>query len=403
MKVLQINSVVNSGSTGRIAEDIGKVVMANGHESYIAYGRGSRPSKSELIKIGKSKDVYLHVLKSFLLDRHGFGSRAATKQFINDIIKIDPTIIHLHNIHGYYLHVEELFTALSALNRPVVWTFHDCWPFTGHCTYFEYEGCYRWKHECGQCPKRNYYPKSLFIDNSANNFIDKRRLFTSIKNLRIVTPSAWLSAYVKESFLKDFEVEVIHNGVDLIRFINATAISSKYPSFNSPYILGVANVWSKRKGLDDLIKLNNLLMPSYTMVIVGVSNEQKRSLPEGIIAIDRTESLDELASLYANASVYINPTYQDNFPTTNIEALACGTPVITYNTGGSPEAVDEYTGRVIEKGDIAGLAKAVEELASIDRDTLRMLCRARAEKYFNKDVQFDAYLKLYEKMISDGK
>lgn len=397
MRVLQINSVVNSGSTGRIAEDIGRVLINNDHESYIAYGRESRLSQSKIISIGNKTDVYKHFIISLLLDRHGLGSSAATKRFINIIDNINPDIIHLHNIHGYYLNYKYLFEYLKKNNKPLVWTFHDCWPFTGHCTYFEYEECYKWKNECKDCPKIKYYPKSILIDNSKNNYNIKSKLFTSIKRLQIVTPSHWLKEHVKSSFLKQYDIATIHNGIDLSVFDYKELVEKRFKNDigSKPYILGVANIWSSRKGLTDFIKICDIIPDDIKIVLVGIPKDRSIKYPKNVIVLERTESISDLAHLYANALCFVNPTYQDNFPTTNIEALACGTPVITYDTGGSPEAIDKYTGRVVPKGDIQGLVDAIVNLMSHDRTKLRIACRKRAEEKFDKDKQFLKYLELY--------
>ena len=402
MKLLQINSIVNSGSTGRIAEDIGRVVMQHGHQSYIAFGRGNRPSASKTIKTGNKLHISLHGLKTRLFDLHGFGSKKATRKLTENLKEINPDIIHLHNLHGYYLNVEELFNYLKQAGKRVVWTFHDCWPFTGHCSHFDGVNCFKWQTECHTCPNRKGYPASWVVDNSRNNFNRKRALFTGVENLTIITPSHWLAGHVKNSFLKEYPVQVIHNGIDLDAFHPGIA-SGEERNYAIPvgqYILGVANIWSARKGLVDFIRLRELLPPDIQIALVGLSPRQQKGLPEGIKGIARTESIQELAALYCSAAVYVNPTYVDNFPTTNLEALACGTPVITYNTGGSPEAVDEKTGRVVEKGDIKGLVHAINEVCAVNRNIWRTHCRSRAEIHFDKDRQFLEYLKIYEQLLS---
>lgn len=401
MRVLQINSVANTGSTGRLAEEIGNVLMAHGHESYIAYGRGKAQSNSHLIRIGSDWDVYLHRAYTLLTDRHGFTSGRATERLIQQIELIQPDLIALHNLHGYYLNIEVLFKYIAKNAIPVVWTFHDCWPFTGHCTYFEYEGCFKWKVHCQNCPKTNFYPKSLILDNSKKNFRDKKALFSELRDLSIITPSNWLETYVKASFLRHYSVQTIHNGINLEKFKPS---SIHYPSLiNTNYILGVANVWSSRKGLRDFIKLRDHLDSEIKIVLVGLSEKEISNISGlGILGIRRTESIEQLASLYANALCYVNPTYQDNFPTTNIEALACGTPVITYDTGGSPEAVDKNTGRVVPKGDIAALTEAIREVTSIDREIWRKNCRQRAEVLFDKDKQFVKYIKIFEDLVKQN-
>lgn len=404
MKILQINTTVNSGSTGRIAEDIGKILLDLGHESYIAYGRGGNSSDSKLIKIGKRFDTYFHGFKTAVFDRHGFGSKKATRHLINEIEKIRPDVIGLHNIHGYYLNIELLFNYLKSQHIPVVWTLHDTWSFTGHCTFYDSVGCEKWKTLCQQCPKKSMYPSSYLLDNSRNNFLDKKRIFNQLENLHLVTPSQWLHNAVKLSFLKSHSISVVHNGVDLNIFKPAvhTELEGLYSAFgflkHKKIILGVANIWDKRKGLDDFIQLHSQLSEDFKIVLIGLSKTQLSNLPEGMLGITRTENVQELAEWYSLADVFVNPTYQDNFPTTNLEALACGTPVITYDTGGSPEAIDLVTGEIIKKGDIQSLKQVIEKWCTNNSVETSKECRIRAKKYFNKEDRYKDYLALYEQV-----
>jgi glycosyltransferase involved in cell wall biosynthesis len=388
MRILQINTVANSGSTGRIAEEIGNVLLENGHESYIAFGRGNRPSKSQLIKIGTQTDLYHHGLATLLFDKHGLASKNATKKFIQSIEKIKPDAIGLHNIHGYYLNYPLLFQYIKEKKIPVVWTFHDCWPFTGHCSYFESVGCEKWKTHCQKCPLTGNYPKAI-KDRSFDNFEDKKNAFSGVQKLKIITPSKWLAGLVKESFLKDYPVEVIHNGIDLNVF---KPIKLPHPK-KEKIVLGVASTWDVRKGLQDFINLRKELPSTYKIVLIGLNKKQIDGLPEGIVGIERTENVEELVEWYNKASVFVNPTYVDNFPTTNIEALACGTPVITYKTGGSPEAIDESTGIVIEKGEINSLAENITKLSK--NLAVIKACRERASLKFNAKDRYQDYLNLY--------
>ena len=403
MRVLQINATVNSGSTGRIAEDIGLVLINVGHKSYIAYGRGNQPSKSNKIKIGNQWDANWHGVVSLLLDRHGFASRKATKQLINKIEELKPDVINLHNIHGYYVNIEILFDYLKKINIPVVWTFHDCWPFTGHCSYFDSVACEKWKTHCQNCPKKSFYPKSLLIDNSFKNFSDKKQIFNQLDNLHIITPSNWLKNLVKQSFLSKFPVSCIHNGIDLSKFSpieNVEKLIQKWNLKDKIIVLGVANVWQLSKGLSDFVKLAEVLSDAYQVVLIGLTKKQIAQLPKNIIGIERTESIEELAEYYSLAKVFVNPTYQDNFPTTNIEALACGTPVVTYNTGGSPEAIDKETGIVVEKGNVDELRDAIERVTSAKTEYYdKVKCRKRAEKHFDKNERYQDYLQLFKTLV----
>jgi glycosyltransferase involved in cell wall biosynthesis len=403
LKLLQINTTLNSGSTGRISEDIGKAAIASGNQSYIAAAYTNRPSESSVIKIGGDFDRKLHGVKSRLFDRHGFGSAQSTKELVSSIRVIKPDIIHLHNIHGYYLHIGILFSFLKEVEMPVVWTFHDCWPFTGHCSYFDAVNCHKWQTQCNHCPNIKGYPSSIGLDQSSRNFDDKQQIFNGLKSLQIVTPSQWLAMHVRQSFLSAYPVRVIHNGVDLNVFA-ATQLSwtirAKYNLSSNRIVLGVASTWDKRKGLNDFIQLSGLLTKDIQIVLVGLNKEQLTDLPDKIKGIARTENMQDLAALYTAADVFINPTYVDNFPTTNIEALACGTPVITYNTGGSAESIDIETGFIVAKGDIRMLHEKIQLILIKGKEHYSTICRKRAVKYFNKDDRYADYLDLYQQLLN---
>ena len=365
--VLQINTVVNYSSTGRIAEEIGSLVIDNGWKSYIAYGRYERKSKSKLIKIGSDFGIKLHVIQTRLFDRNGLGSYHATKNLIEQIEVIKPDVIHLHNLHGYYLNIQILFEFFSQVDIPIVWTLHDCWPFTGHCTYFDFVGCEKWKTQCFRCPQKNNYPSSFLIDRSRKNYLLKKEIFNSLNNLNLIAVSDWLEGLIKQSFLKSHPVKVINNGIDLTSFSPQGAdskeqIKTKYKLNGKFCILGVANQWLPRKGFNDIMELSQVIGSDDIILLVGLNKKQKANLPTNVKGILRTESTNELAALYSASDVYINPTLEDNFPTSNLEALACGTPIITYKTGGSIESVTAATGFVVEKGNVMGLVDAVNKV-----------------------------------------
>lgn len=401
-KLLQINTVVNTTSTGRITEEIGNIAIERGWESFIAFGRNEQYSNSNKIKIGRDFDVLMHVANTRLTDRHGLSSKKATKDLIIHIDKIKPDIIHLHNLHGYYINYCILFKYLSSTKTPVIWTFHDCWPITGHCTYFSYAKCEKWKSHCSKCPQKMEYPRSIFLDQSKRNFLDKRNLFTSVKDLTIVAVSKWLQNIVNESFLCNVPISVINNGVDINLFCpqNTDKLSVKYNLGTKFVILGVANVWEKRKGLDDFIELSKRLKSNETIVLVGVSDDVISNLPNNIIGIKRTEDINELAQLYSLADVFFNPTWEDNFPTTNLEAIACGTPVITYRTGGSPEALSQETGFIVEQGDIEQVISCLNLIKTNSKSSFSASCRDRAVKCFDKNRKFLEYFEIYDMKLS---
>lgn len=341
-RILFINSVCN-GSTGTICKNLYKAAEEAGHECCIAFGRGNAPEGFKTIRIGNKFDIYLHVLKARLFDASGFGCKHATREFIKKIDEFKPDIIHLHNVHGYYINIEILFSYLKKHPEiKKVWTLHDCWAFTGHCAYYTYAKCFQWKMKCKNCSNKNEYPKS-FLSRCSNNFEKKRKIFTNLENLVLVTPSQWLKNEVNHSFLKHYEVIVINNGVDTKIFKpTPSSIKQKYNIEEKKVILGVASVWDKRKGLDTFINLSKHLSSDYKIVLIGLNNDQIKNLPKEILGISRTENVNELVKWYSAAEVYFNPTLEDNYPTTNLEAIACGTPVVTFNTGGSPESAKIY-------------------------------------------------------------
>lgn len=388
-----MNSVCGTGSTGRIVCDIKQMLKENGDECRIAYGRGFFDDP-DCVKIENDLVFKAHVFFSRITDRQGFYSTAATRRLARDIEQFNPDIIHLHNIHGYYLDIRVLFEFLKQYNKPIVWTLHDCWAFTGHCAYFSFAGCEKWKTECSQCPQKNAYPASVLIDNSKKSFNLKKELFTDIDNMQIVTPSNWLNGVVKESFLKKFPVKTIYNGIDLEVF---HPVKSDFKIKNNlsgkKIILGVANVWEKRKGLEDFIKLSQLLPNDYKIVLVGLSEKQIAALPDNILGISRTENINQLVELYSVADVYVNTSVEETMGLTTVEALACGTPAVVYNATAVPEVVDEKCGKVVSAGDINSLLEAITTINFKAKD-----CIKRAAE-FEKNKQYEIYLNLYKNIL----
>lgn len=396
--LLQINVTANWGSTGKIAEQIGLCAMEHGWDSYIAYGRMMNPSKNKLIKIGSQADVYEHYIEGKFLDNEGLASRRATRDFLKTLDGIKPDVVHLHNIHDHYLNYNLLFAYLAKNNIPVVWTQHDQWATTGHCMY-NLCGCELWKEECHDCPLSKWYS----LDCSRRNHQLKKKLLADIPSLTIVPVSNWLGDNIRQSHLKNRLIQVIHNGIDIQTFSpQPTNAHERYCiDKNKKIVLGVAAVWDARKGLNDFYALaQRLPKDEYAIVIVGQLEAKAMVVEDGcqMVFVNRTQNALELVQLYSSASVFVNPTYQDNYPTTNLEAMACGTPVITYRTGGSPEAVDEATGAVVGQGDISGLQEAVERLSSGE---YQVACRTKAIHEFDNSQCFKAYIHLYN-MLNGG-
>lgn len=396
-KVFLINSTCGLGSTGRIVTGLMDVLSSNGYTCMAAYGRGKAPEGYDTYRIGSDFDVNVHGALSRITDRHGFYSKSVTKRLIHKIEEFNPDIIHLHNIHGYYLNVGILFRYLKKSGRKVIWTLHDCWSFTGHCTHFEYIGCTKWKTGCFRCDQLSEYPKSLLRDGSTGNYKEKKELFTGIPGMVLVTPSEWLKGKVKQSYMKDYNVTVIPTGIDLSQFRPVESdYREKYGLGDAYVILGAANPWRERKGLYEFAKLGKALNHHYKIVLVGLNEKQMAELPPEIIALPKTDSIEEMVKWYSTADVYVNLTLEDTFPTTNIEALACGTPVITYRAGGSPESIDPSCGTVVERSNLTGVSAAIDCMAlAADK---KEACLKRASMYSSEKRFTEYYEKVYAKL-----
>lgn len=381
MKILIINSVCGIRSTGRICTDLATALEAQGHEVRIAYGRETVPERYKrfAVRIGNDLDVRAHGVLARLYDADGRGSVQATKKFISWVEEYDPDVVHLHNIHGYYINTKILFDYLIKRNKRVIWTLHDMWSFTGHSGTCDIVNCEKWKMGCSNCPVYRGYPKS-YIDRSKANYNRKKKLFSAVQDMTIVTPSRWLAGLVSQSYLKDKKIQVIPNGIDLGQFYPLENDFKKAHGIeNKILLMGCSTWWGQGKGLSDFYKLAEKLDDRFAIVLVGLDKSQINGLPQGIIGVERTNSTKELTQIYSAADVFLNLTYRDNYPTVNLEALACGTPVITYRTGGSPECLDGRNGIAFEKGDIDGVIKylteeytknnfAVSVLPTLDKD-----------------------------------
>lgn len=393
MRVLQVNTTYNIGSTGRIVAGLERVITSSGHEAFAAFGYGNIEDEYHY-KIINQFDSYCHNISSRLTDSQGMHSVRKTEAFVRYIENISPDIIHLHNLHGNYLDYRTLFNYLRNSDCRIVWTFHDCWPFTGHCAYFDMANCRKWMDGCNECPQRGAYPPSL-IDRSERNYSLKLSHFKGFgKRMMLVGVSEWLSALLHKSFLKEYSIHTIHNGISLDNF------RRKSIGFNpKPYVLGVAFPWDVRKGLKDFIRLRELLDKNIDIILVGLTPGQIKALPAGIIGLTKTESVEELAELYSGASVLVNTTYEDNYPTVNLESIACGTPVITYNTGGSPESVRDGAGLVVEKGDVKAVAEEVAAILSGRHNYPSENLMYYASENFDEDRCFKKYLALYNSLM----
>ncbi len=382
MKVFEINTGFISGGPPRVMNGVCDALKNRGDDCMVAASRGEMRKDIKSVRVGGKFSPYVNALSARLFDNVGFTAKRATKKLRKEKKAYDPDVIHLHNLHGYYLDIEVLFDYLKSTNKKVIWTLHDCWAFTGHCAYFDYANCYKWETGgCENCPQKKEYPKSVLFDNSKKNFARKKRAFTGVKDLTIVTPSNWLKNLVERSFLKEYKVVTVYNGIDL-RFFKPikSDILKRYGLENKKILLGVANVWDRRKGLKDFIKLAGILPDDYKIVLIGLNEKQIKTLPANIFGLRRTSSIEELCEWYTAADKFINLTYEDTYPTVNLEAQACGTPVITYETGGSVESVPSEN--VAPKGDISAVLSLIGKNLKV------------AEKIDTVSVMLSGYLNL---------
>lgn len=342
---VHINTVPN-GSTGGIMMKEHRELLAVGEESFAFWGRGRDVEDEHEMRFASDLEVKADVLQTRLDGKAGFHNKAATKRLLARLDKINPDVVHLHNLHGYYLNVEMLFEWLAEHDCKVEWTLHDCWAFTGHCAHFAYVKCAQWKSHCAYakpCQQLGTYPKTYSKASCSWNFEQKKRLFNlvSADQMKLITPSQWLADLVGESFLAKYPVEVRHNTIDTSVFKPTPSdFRERYGIGDRFMILGVASPWTERKGLADFVRLaGELDSEKYAVVLVGLSKNQVKEMPAGIVGLGRTDSSQKLAGIYSTADVFFNPTTEDNFPTVNLEAEACGTPVVTYDTGGCAETL----------------------------------------------------------------
>ena len=401
MKVLIINASCGNGSTGRIVADLYHMLRNKGHFCKIAFGHGEprMVPYEDTIRVNNKWGYYIHNVLGKLFDRAGFFSRQKTKKFVKIIEEYKPDLIHLHNLHGFWINIDILFKELRKLNIPIVWTLHDCWAYTGHCSHYTTNKCYKWVDGCHACQHLDVYPESFFVDNSRNNYLKKKNLFTSVDKMTIVTPSKWLAGEVKKSFLGKYPVIPIPNGIDLKTFSHKDFVSRK--KFGIPekkkVLLAVAFVWNKEKGLDDLIELSKKIdKDEYVMVIVGLSAKQKETLllPPTIIAIERTSNIDDLVELYSLSDVFLNPSYQETMGMVTAEAIACGTPAIVYDKTAVPEMVDSQSGFVVKAGDITAMKENIENALDLNKE-----CIAKCAMKFEKNNQYEKYYTIYKSII----
>lgn len=393
MKLAQLNVTCNVGSTGRIAEALGSSVIDQGGSSLIIYGRKHNVSRSESVRFNSYADVVMHYATDRLLDSEGLGCRSATAKVIERLERYKPDIIHLHNIHDHWLNYPMLFGYLRDISTPVVWTFHDCWAFTGHCYHYDSAGCYKWQTQCCHCSQRHRFG----IDSSSRNFQRKKDLFILPDHrLSVVCVSQWLANQTRQSFFKNERIEVIGNGIDTDVFKTLPS-AEKSRKFR---IVAVASAWSEAKGLSDFIKLGKELDPQrFEITLVGLSNNQKSHLPERLIGVERTQNVSELVKLYNSADVVLSLSKGETFGLSIIEAMSCGKPVIAYNNTAQPELITPTTGIIVDNNNIKAVANAIRRIEDCTLKFSANDCRNHTISNYHIDNQRSKYIELYRKLI----
>lgn len=402
MRIAEIN-MVHNGSTGKIMLQIAEVAREKGNTvntySPVRFVKGNNmtfPAIDSHMYWGSRMESCFHYYAGALSGRNGLFSQRGTNQLIKDLDKFKPDIIHLHNLHAFCINLPKLFDYLKKNNVRVIWTLHDCWSFTGHCPHFVMANCDKWKTGCHHCPQPRIYPP-MYIDTSKKMYELKKKWFCGIENMTIVTPSQWLGDLVRQSYLKDYPVKVINNGINLSVFKPTDSdFRAKYGLQDKKILLGVASSWGKGKGIDVFVELAKRLDNSYRIVLVGLDRALMPDLPENIITIKRTENQTQLAEIYTTADLFVNPTREDTYPTVNMEALACGTPVLTFKTGGSPEIIDDSCGSVVDVDDVDSMEREIIRICE-HKPYTAAACIERS-KSFDMNDRFEEYVKLYEEV-----
>ena len=391
------------GSTGFIMRNIHKKATEEGFAFKMAVPGTTEKiaDTTDLIFIGTPNSRRLSQYSSILSGLDGCFSVVATKKLLKKMDELQPNIIHLHNIHYAYVNLPMLFRYIKKNGIKTVWTLHDCWSFTGHCPHFVYEQCEKWKTGCYKCPRYQAYPKTIF-DNSSFMWRLKKSWFTRVKDMQLITPSNWLKELVKQSYMGEYPVAVINNGINLeiFRPTNNNFREAYGIANEKKILLGSASSWGNKKGLDVFVELEKRLnKEKYQIVLVGTNDAVDQLLPESVISIHRTNNQQELAEIYTAADLFVNPTREDNYPTVNMEALACGTPVLTFCTGGSPEILDETCGSVVPCDDVDAMEQEIIRICT-EKPYSREACLEQA-KNFDQRHRFEEYIQLYKKLLKD--
>ena len=399
IKIAFINSVAGYGSTGRLIDELARM---DGIEAKVYFGRKKNLSDHETYRMTGFFGNVHHAMRTFLFDDHAFCNTKETERMLKDLDQFHPDLIHLHNLHGYYINTEVLFEHLKEMNIPVIWTLHDCWAFTGHCAHYEAVGCDQWKNGCRHCKNLwTYYP-TFNGNHTYDNYVRKKTAFTSLgNNLHIAVPSRWLKSQVEESFLKETECSVISNGIDLKKFYPVkSAFKEEHNIVGKKMIVSCSSVWTERKGLNQLEDISYQLPENCVMCVVGTTKKQSKRFSNKTICIERTDSIRKLAEIYSAGDLFVNLTMEETFSMVNVEAQACGCPVATYRSGGSTEMITENTGVIIPKNDIDGMLAVIRDVCADKLVFSETDCVENAS-CFSLEKMYDGYMKLYQRVIRE--
>lgn len=381
-----INSVVDYGSTGKIVRDLANGLLSKGHEVLMVYGRHEAKEADNTFNMSDQIGFYNHVIMTRLFGGHGLHSKRATRQLIDEIKRFQPDTIHIHNIHGYYCHVPMLMDYLKGTDIKILWTLHDAWLISGSGAYFDFNGCAHWNDGCEICNSTKDYPEVVGFARQKRNLDWKKDKIGSLKNLHFITPSQWLKDLIANSYLGKYPCTVVHNGINMDIFKPTSDVTLEERYKDKKVLLGIASKWERRKGLEDFVKLSNMLSDEYQIVLIGLEEAQIATLPSSIVGITRTHDAKELAAYYTLAHAFLNPTYEDNYPTTNIESLSCDTAVIAYDTGGNKE-VPGIT--IVPQGDLDAMLREIKELNTDNKPNYR-------DEAFSAQLFVENMMSLYE-------
>lgn len=399
MKIVQINGASQNGSTGRIVSQLSDVMTCQGIENYIiASGYKECNSKENVYVVSSNLKVKIHQMEAYIFGDAGFHSNSTTRHIIQILDSIKPDVVHLHHIYGFWLNVEVLLNYLKKLGIPAVWTLHDFWAITGHCTHFEAIGCEKWKNECGLCEQKRCYPYSLIFDRSKELFNRKKEIFQEWNHLHIVTVSEWVAHFVKMSYLRDKMITVIPNGIDLNVFYSDEENMRSAELKNKFLILGVAMSWSSKKGLDDFIMMSKILKEDERILLIGLTEDQKKNLPKNIIGLSKTNSVEDLRKYYCAADVFASPSLEETMGMTVAEALACGTPAVVYENTALTELITPTTGIVVEQN-YKALYEGISRVRATGKEHYADACRDYIMENYEKTKQYEKYCELYRSIL----